>query len=350
VLYLLGASAKTIGFARQYVIYVVIAGNVPVILSMTCGHLLRNAGYSRQASIGMSGGGILNIILDPLFMFVIFPKGQEVTGAAVATLISNIVSCIYLIAVMHRYSHASHLSVRLSDAFALSRELIGRLFAVGVPSAVLTGLFDVANIFLNALMAAHGDLQLAAIGIVMKAERLPNALNVGLCQGMVPLVAYSYSRGMTARMNEIIKRVRIYGIIIGTASFVLFEALAPQVVHIFLSTSAGDVEGSTAAIAFATVFLRIRCAAPLPQFFNYSTSFTLQAVGDGKDTLIHAAVRELVFYIPFMFILNRLFGTYGLVSAVVIGEACGAAFAFLLLHLWKRKNIPTVSGDISVHK
>jgi multidrug efflux pump len=76
---------------------VVILGDVPVILSMTCAHLLRNTGYSKQASIGLSGGGILNILLDPLFMFVLLPKGMEVFGAALATLLSNVASCVYLV-------------------------------------------------------------------------------------------------------------------------------------------------------------------------------------------------------------------------------------------------------------
>lgn len=193
ILRLFGASDATIGFARQYVWLVVIAGNVPVILSMVCAHLLRNVGYAKQASIGLSAGGILNIILDPIFMFVILPKGMEVFGAALATLLSNIVSCVYLILVMKKVSGDAPLSMKLKDAARIGKDERASLFAVGIPSAFLTGLFDVANIFLNALMAQHGDLQLAAIGIVMKAERLPNAINIGLCQGMLPLVAYNYS-------------------------------------------------------------------------------------------------------------------------------------------------------------
>ena len=70
--------------------------------------------------------------------------------------------------------------------------------------------------------------------------------------------------------------------------------------HVFLSTSVGNVGNAVATIGFAAVFLRLRAPASLPQFLNYSTSFCLQAVGDGRDTLLHAVVRELVFYIPFM--------------------------------------------------
>ena len=119
-------------------------------------------------------------------MFVLLPRGMEVFGAALATLLSNVASCVYLVIVIGRVSASAPLSIRPRDAVGVGREQIKSLFAVGVPSAVLTGLFDLANIFLNSLTAAHGDLQLAAIGIVMKAERLPNAVNIGVCQGMLP--------------------------------------------------------------------------------------------------------------------------------------------------------------------
>jgi multidrug efflux pump len=339
ILNLLGASARTIGYARQYVWLVVILGDVPVILSMTCAHLLRNAGYSRQASIGLSGGGILNILLDPLFMFVLLPRGMEVFGAALATLLSNVAACVYLVVVMKRVSASSALSLRWQDAAAIRKDEKRGVFSVGIPSAILTGMFDVANIFLNSLMASHGDLDLAAIGIVMKAERLPNAINVGICQGMLPLIAYNYSAGNWARMNQIIGKVRQYGLIIAGASLLLFEIFASWIVHVFLSTSVGNVAQSMLTIGLAAGFLRFRCLASIPQFLNYSTSFCMQAVGDGRDTLIHAMVRQLVFYIPFMYLLNAWFGVNGLAAALAIGETCSAVFAHVLMERWKRKNL-----------
>ena len=339
ILYFLGASAATVGFAKQYVWLVVIMGNLPVILSMTCAHLLRNSGYARQASLGLSGGGILNIILDPIFMFVLLPKGMEVFGAALATLLSNIVSCVYLAFVMKKVSASAPVSINFQDARGIGVSELKKLFAVGIPSAVLTGLFDVANIFLNSLAASHGDLELAAIGIVMKAERLPNAVNIGICQGMMPLVAYNYASGNWDRMKKIVRTSRFYGLVIAVVSFVLFEVFASGIVHLFLSTSVGNTAESTVTIGFAAVFLRIRCAASVPQFLNYSSSFCMQAVGDGRDTLLHAAVRELVFYIPFMYLLDSLFGINGLVSALLAGESCGAVFAFMLLARWRRNKL-----------
>jgi Na+-driven multidrug efflux pump len=204
------------------------------------------------------------------------------------------------------------------------------VFSVGVPSAILTGLFDVANICVNILAAAHSDLVLAAMGSVMKVDRIANAINVGLCQGMLPIVAYNYSSGNHARMKETIRTARIWGMIVSFLSILLLELFARPVTGIFLAETnrAGEAR---IVLDFSALFLRIRCLASIFQLLNCHTSFCMQAMGNGKATMLHAVVRELVFYIPCMFLLDRLFGEIGLASALTVGEALGAAFALLLL-------------------
>ncbi|MBR2742860.1 MAG: MATE family efflux transporter [Clostridia bacterium] len=332
ILTFLGASDATIEYSRSYALIVIVIGGVPGILSLTLAHLLRNAGFSAQASIGFSAGSILNVALDPLFMFVLLPKGQEVTGAALATAISGVISCAYLLAAYVKAGREAPLGLSLKGALTLEREQINAVFAVGVPSAILTGLFDLANICVNILSAAHNDFVLAGMGIVMKVERIPNAINIGLCQGMLPIVAYNYASGDHERMRDVIKTARKTGLIVSFICIAFFEIFAEPSSQLFLSTSAGDVESAVFTVSLATLFLRIRCIASPVQFLNYHTSFCMQAMGNGKYTMLHAFVRELVFYIPFMFILDGLFGEAGLASALPVGEACGAAFALYLLH------------------
>ena len=346
LLKLLGASENTEDYARQYIFYVVILGNLPVILSGVCSHLLRNAGYAKQAGFGLSAGGILNIILDPLFMFVILPKGKEVAGAAIATLISNIAACTYLVITLVRLSKKSVLSADPREIKNITKKELKELFSVGVPSAILTGLFDIANVFLNALMSAYGDLQLAAIGIVAKVERLPNALCIGICQGMMPLVAYNYASGNHKRMNDVIRTTRIYGIAISLSCLVLFQLIAPWLCKAFLSLkNGGDPTAVETTLRFAEVFLRIRVCASIFQFFNYSGSFTMQGVGYGSGTLLHAVVRILVLYIPLMYLFSWLFQEKGLAMALVAGEALGAVFVLLLFRHWKKKHLNIFSED-----
>ena len=327
----LGASDATMGYAQSYAVIVIVLGSLPSILSLTLAHLLRNAGFSSQASAGLSGGGILNVLLDPLFMFALLPRGNEVTGAAIATALSNLASCVYLLRAYRKAAKDAPLSVSPYEAKNIDKGSVKALFAVGVPSAVLTGLFDLANICVNILAAAHNDLVLAGMGIVMKVERIPNAVNIGICQGMLPIVAYNYSSGNHARMKEVIRTARRAGLLISVFCILFFEIFAHPASRLFLSVSAGDAETALLTVGYAALFLRIRCLASPVQFLNYHTSYCMQAMGNGKGTLLHAFVREIVFYIPFMFLLDRAFGESGLAAALIAGESCGAAFALYLL-------------------
>lgn len=339
ILWFLGASEQTLTFAKQYIWLVVIIGNLPNILANVIAHLLRNTGYSRQASFGLSLGGILNIALDPLFMFVLLPSGMEVVGAALATLIANVVSCVYLLIVQARLTGKAPVSMRPHDMRMLEKAELKAIFAVGVPSAILTALADVANMVLNFLMAAHGDLELAAVGIVIKASRLPNAINIGICQGMLPIVAYNYSSGNHKRMDDVIRASRISGLVIAAVTLVLYEIFALPICKVFLVTKQENAAEALATVTMAATFLRLRSIASIPQFLNYNTSFCMQAMGNGTGTLLHACMRELVFYVPFMYLFDSLFGTNALAGAQIAGELCGAVFALVYFTQWKRRHL-----------
>ena len=332
LLRLLGASDATIGYASSYALIVIVLGGVPSILSLALGHLLRNAGFSSQASFGLSMGGILNCFLDPLFMFVLLPKGQEVTGAALATTISNTIACLYLLWAYRKAGKDVPLSMSFNKALKSEPQHRKAVFTVGVPSALLTGLFDLANICVNILASGHNDLALAGMGIVMKVERLPNAVNLGICQGMLPIVAYNYSSGNRERMKETINTARLAGLVISFSCIVLFQIFASPVTKLFLSTKTADSATALQTIAYAALFLRIRCLASPVQMMNYHTSYCMQAMGKGKETLLHAFVRELCLYIPLMFLLDSLFGETGLACALPLGEGLASLFALYLLH------------------
>ena len=331
ILRFLGASDATVGFAKQYTLYVIVIGTTPTILALTMAHLLRNTGHSSQASLGLSLGGILNMALDPLLMFVVLPKGQEVKGAALATMISNLFSCGYLLIAFRKAAHTAPLSLRLWEARGLAAEHKKNLFAVGIPSAVLTGLFDVASVCVNKLAKAHDDFVLAAFGIVMKVERIPNAVNIGICQGMMPIVAYNYAAGNRTRMQAAIRTARTYGLIVSAVCIVLLELFARPATNLFLSTSAEEAVGAAVTVTLAAEFLRVRCLAAPVQLINYHTSFSLQAIGNGSYTMLHACVRELGIYIPLMYLLDKLFGQMGLAAALPVGEGLAAVLALWLL-------------------
>ena len=166
LLRLLGASDNTIGYARQYLLIVVIIGGLPTVMASTMSAMLRNIGYSKEAGFGLGLGGVLNVILDPIFMFVLMPDGMEVVGAALATMLSNCISCTFFILTYRRVSRDSILALprRIET---VEKDSMRSIFSVGVPAAMGLLLYDLTNIVINALSASHGDLELAAIGIVL---------------------------------------------------------------------------------------------------------------------------------------------------------------------------------------
>ena len=112
ILHTLGASGNTLAFARQYSFCVIVLGGIPTVLSNVMANLLRSVGESAKAGFGIAMGGILNIILDPLFMFVLFPKGYEVLGVGVATLLSNCCACLYFVIMIRRLRETTVLRFR----------------------------------------------------------------------------------------------------------------------------------------------------------------------------------------------------------------------------------------------
>jgi Na+-driven multidrug efflux pump len=141
-------------------------------------------------------------------------------------------------------------------------------------------------------------------------------------------------------MKETINTARLAGLVVSVLSIIFFQCFARPVASVFLSTRAGDAETALMTVGFAALFLRIRCFASPVQLMNYHTSYCMQAMGKGKETLLHAIVRELVCYIPLMFLLDRLFGETGLAAALPVGEGLAAIFALYLLHSVIRESSP----------
>ena len=149
----------------------IVAGGVPTVPSNVLSNLLRSIGRSKEAGFGIILGGILNILLDPLFMFVLLPDGMEVLGAGVATCLSNCVACLFFLAVLARMGRDGAITFSLRAGLP-RRENVAAVFMVGVPSAITSFLFDMDYLILDKLMASYHDLALAAIGIVLKVERV----------------------------------------------------------------------------------------------------------------------------------------------------------------------------------
>ena len=321
ILTLLGAGENTYAYASQYALCVIVLGGVPTVLSNVLSNLFRSVGRARQASAGIILGGLLNIALDPLFMFVLLPDGQEVLGAGVATCLSNCAACGFFCIALARMGRGA--AITFSPRVGLARrESILAVFTVGVPSAIATFLFDLDYVILDKLMVGYHDLALAAVGVVLKVERFPLNVGVGICQGMLPLAAYSYAAKDRQRLADIIRLSRRLGLVIAAVSIAAYELFALQLVRLFLR------EAETAALAAA--FLRVRVLATPLMFLSFFTVYLFQAFGKGQFALFLGVTRWLGFNIPMLFLLNALVGMYGLVWAQVAADSLTVALSFFV--------------------
>ena len=318
---LLGASDNTIEYASSYLFWVVVVGGIPSTLGLTMSHLLRSAGYSKEAGTGLAIGGISNIILDPLFMFVILPAGNEVTGAALATLVSNLITLSFFLFTYYRLRGKTVLTVSPKYAH-LEKSLILGILSTGLPSALTALLANTTSIIKNNLTAGYGDVELAAYGIVMKADMLPLNIGMGLCQGMMPLVAYNYAAKNYPRMKSFTKAAQIAGMATACVFIVLFEIFASQIIWVFIRDEA--------TIAYGTKFLRIACLATPFMISNFQKIYCLQAMGKGKESLILGVCRQGLLAIPIILVLNHFLGLYGVVAAQLLSDSMTFILATIL--------------------
>lgn len=326
VLTVLGAGENTFQYARQYALCVIVAGGVPTVLSNVLANLIRSIGRSKEASAGIILGGLLNIALDPLFMFVLMPEGSEVLGAGLATCLSNCVALFFFVIVLANMGKGSVITFSPRGGLP-GRESILAVFGVGIPSAITTFLFDLDYVVLDKLMVSYDDLALAAVGIVLKVERFPLNVGIGICQGMLPLVAYNYSAGNQQRMNDAIRLSRRLGLTIAGISIALYEIFAVQFAHLFIS-DAGTVE-------LASQFLRIRVLATPLMFLSFFTVYLFQAFGKGRISLFLGVTRWLVFNIPMLFLLNAVFGMFGIVWSQVTADTLTVLLSFYVYRKYR---------------
>ncbi len=325
LLRLLGATDGSIGFSRQYAFWVVVIGAIPATLSMTMAQLLRSEGFAGKASFGLGLGGVINIILDPIFMFAILERGDEVKGAAIATLLSNIVVLIYFIInyVIIRKQSVISLDPRKAR---LEASHVKSVFAVGIPSALGSLLACLSNIVMNNLASSYeylyGDVPVAAIGIAKKIDMLPMNVGFGLCQGMMPLVAYNFASGDHKRMRAIARAARNASMIFAAFCILLFQLFAPYI--------AGAFNGHQQTVEMSTDFLRILCLAVPFMLFNLQISFTFQAMGMGRESLVLSSLRQGVINIPLIFIMNAAFGLYGIVWTQLISDIITGVISYIV--------------------
>lgn len=297
ILKMLGATDTVLPYARSYASYI-IAGFPVMIASFVMNNILRAEGKSKLSMIGLTAGGILNIILDPIFI-TIFNLG--ISGAAIATLISQTVSMLILLSMFVFRKSIIKLSVKeISKDISVYLDVI----KVGLPSLCRQGLASIASILLNRQAGAYGsDAALSAMSIVSKVFMVIFSISLGIGQGYQPVCGYNYFAKKYDRVKEAMVFTFICGTVTMTTMCIIFSIFAKQTIGFFIN----DEE----VISIGAQALRFQCFSLPFLSLNVICNMTYQSIRHKYKATLLSSCRQGIFFIPLVFILPSMLELVG---------------------------------------
>lgn len=321
----LGADADTSGFCSSYIFWTVGVGAVPTVLNAELAHLVRSEGYAGQASFGVAFGGVLNIVLDPIF---IFSLKMEIAGAAVATMLSNLAATVYFFCFLYKIRKGTVITPS-PRWFALSQGIPAEVLTVGLPSFIMTLMSTLSNLTLNKIIAGYSNEAVAGMGIAKKIDLMAFAIAQGMTQGTLPLIGYNYSSGNRKRMTAALKVLLFDCLIVAFSAVALMFFGATPITRCFIDDSA--------TVAYGRTFLRIVCLACPTTALNFLAITVFQATGRKTQPLILSLLRKGGLDIPLMMLFNSFAGISGIAWATPLADALALVVSAALLIPYLKK-------------
>lgn len=326
---MVGANADTYDFCRQYIFWTITIGAVPTVLNQQLAHLVRAEGHSAQASFGMALGSVLNILLDPIF---IFPLGLEIAGAAIATMLSNVIATVYFMVLLLRKRQNTVITFHPRH-YTLRQRIPREVLLVGLPSCLMNLMGVLSNVVLNILMAGYSNAAVAGIGVAKKVDMMTFAVSTGMSQGVLPLIGYNYSAKNYRRMTCALKTGFLYSLIVAAVSTVFLFMCAGPIVSAFIN--------DTETVKYGQLFQRIICITGPCISITMLAITSFQSVGKKLEPTILSLLRKGGLDIPFMLLMNALAGVSGIVWATPIADFLAMTIAIIFfIPFWRKlKNL-----------
>ncbi len=314
-----GASATSLGYTMEYQFWVICLNSIPMLLSTTIGAGMRGYGYSRYEMYGITLGNILNIFLDPLFIFVF---RMNVAGAGSATFISTCVSLVYFLVMARKMQKKQHFYTEPAS-FTFRAGYAMEIITTGFPAFLHSLLASLTNTTAMNIFKGYSDAAVAAIGIVRKVEHTFGQIIIGLNQGVIPLISYNYADRKYRRLKEVRDKTLILGTAWGLLALVVLFTFSRQFILFFIN----DPD----TVRFGTPVVRMYAFVVLTMNYNNNARTVLQALGKKRQSSLFSILRQVGMYLPLLFILNRFFGYYGAAFSTIAADITGDIFAFFLM-------------------
>lgn len=315
MLTLMGASADTWDYAKSYMMIVTACG--PFVLVSNCyANVIRAEGQPNVAMMGMLIGNLTNVVLDPIMILVF---GWDIEGAAIATVIGNVVAALYYL--LYFRKGTSMLSIHPRD-FTVKEDVCKEVLAIGIPASLASLLMSISQIIMNSCMAQYGDMAVAGVGVAMKVTMMTGMMCIGLGQGVQPLLGFCVGAKNWDRFRKCLGFSLGFAFVLSAVLTGVCFIFTEQIVRVFLT--------ETAAFEYGFQFSRILLSTSFLFGVFYVLTNTLQAMGAATPSLIINLSRQGLLYIPSLFILEAILGANGLIWAQPVVDVLSMLLAVAL--------------------
>ena len=321
ILHLLGASSDTMDSAMAYYSYLAL-GAPAIIFTLVPSNILRTEGMAVASMVGSITGAVVNMILDPIF---IFGLNMGAGGAALATVLSNVVSAVLLVVLL--VAKSQRLSMRLRDCPVQGTEL-REILVIGVPASITNLMQSFAMTLTNRFLLPYGTENVAALGIALKVNMIVMLIMVGFAFGAQPLLGYNYGANNRERLRDILKFDVLVQLIVSVVMTVVFLIFAPQIIRIFMSDG-GVIQAGSRILRCMVITM------PLMGIILVCTTL-FQAAGKAMPAFLLSISRQGVALLLCMVVLSAVFGFYGVILAQAAADVASVILALVLL---RRSNI-----------
>ena len=339
LIYIFGCTKKLEIYALEYGGSIVI-GLPFMMIGTTLNSIIRADSSPAYAMKTMILGAVLNIILDPIFIFV-FHMG--VRGAAIATVISQFVTFILNILYLKKFK-----SIKLSKKkFKFDKSVALKVSTLGISSFITQISIVLVIAFENNLLSKYGahskygaEIPITVLGIVMKINQILNSFIIGIAAGSQPIVGYNYGAGKYDRVKETLKRVLTLSVVVGTIGFLLFQLIPDKLIMIFGS-------GNKLYMDFASYAFRVYLMLCIINGIQIASGIFFQAIGKSAKSAFISLSRQILFLIPAMIVLGKLYGVEGVLYAGPFADLLAFIISTILLFFEVKKlnSVKSVRSD-----
>lgn len=333
LMHLLGSTDTILPYAREYGLYILLAAPA-LIASLVMNNMLRYEGKAFYGMIGLSLGGVLNMIGDPIF---IYGCRMGIAGAGLATALSQLVSFVVLV-LLYRHHAQSKLSLR---CFAANRGVIGNILATGLPNLFRQGLTSIASGLLNNCAGVYGDACVSAMAITSRCQGFMFSVALGVGQGFQPVAGFNYQAQKYARLRRAFRFTLVASLCILSVVCIAGFAFAPMIVRLF-QTDPRVLEIGALALRLASISLFF---TPI----NIVPNMLFQTCGLKFRATLLAGLRGGLCFIPLLLILPPILGRLGVQAAQpaadLLAAALSAPFAIRFFKTLPREDMHTAFDE-----